>query len=405
MRIEDSLVIELCKKNINWKQVDLLITKDRFNINYFLQIIEKHLIKALVLSKLLEHSIPEKIKNRVLPEAEKSLVETTLSNRFIKDECVKVAGILNKNNIDTILMKGESLNFSGLRHSRDLDIMVREERLIESIDILKEIGYRYIGDSINLHLNSSEKKDLSLQLNWNNQYQLYSDERGIMVELHTNLFEWERVYNIFLDSLLDSIDCFWENRKLSSDTGIYEFSIEDNLLLMCMHTAIKRSLASNSFILRNLVDIENLIEKKPDWKFFITRVKKCEIAPFIYFSLTLTSTLFNTYVQPHVLDELKNNLSGRKLFIEGVHLDSFQSLERSSILLSNIYKMLSPFIYRSSIRVKLRNLFLFPVLFPPKWRMAHIYNIEDSNPIIYIAYLLNPFRWIYIAIKSLFRKR
>ncbi len=405
MRIEDRLVIELCKKNKNRQQIELFAANDRFDIDYLLKIIEKHLVKTFVLSELIKLKIPVEMKNRVVPEAKKSLAKTALSHRIIMDEYHKAAGILNKNNIETILMKGRSLNITGLRQFRDLDILVPEENLLESIDLLGETGYRYIGDSVNLLLNSDEKKDLSLQLRWNNQYQLFNDEKGLMIELHTNLFERDRAYSVNLDPLLDAIESFRKNRKWNSENDAYEFSIEDKLLLMCMHTAVKRSPASNSFILRNLLDIENLIEKKPDWKVFLNRVKECEICPFIYFSLALTSTLFKTDVPLSVLDELKGNLTGREHFIEKVHMISFQSLERSSILFSNLYKMISPFVYHSSMKVKLRNLFLFPVFFPPKWRMAHIFNVEESNPIIYLFYFLNPFRWIYIVFRNILRKR
>lgn len=405
MRIEDRLIIELCKRKKNRKLVDHLIAKDCFDINYFFKIIEKHLIKTFALWELLKYKIPNEIKTTVVTAAKRSLAETTISNRVIVEESIKIAGILKRNNIETILMKGESLNFSRLRQSRDIDIMVREEKLIKSIDILSGRGYRYIGDTINFLLNSDEKKDLSLQLKWNNQYQMLNEETGIMIELHTNVFERDRVYSIILNSLLDSIDSFWENRKWNSEIGIYEFSTEDKLLLMCMHNAIKRSPASNKFILRNLVDIENLIEKKPDWNIFINRVKKSKICSYINYSLSLTSILLDAEAPLFVQNELKENLSEKELFIEKVHLFSFQSLERSSILFSNLYKMVAPFIYHSPLKIKLKNLFLFPVFFPPKWRMGHIYNVKDNNPIIYLSYFLNPFRWTYIVLRNLLRKR
>jgi hypothetical protein len=405
MRIEDKLVIELCKKNNkNRQQIELLAANDFFDVSYFLKIIKKHLVKAFVLSELIQFKIPDKVKMRVVPEAKKSVAETLLSNRIIRDEYYRAAGILNKNSIETILMKGESLNYFGLRKSRDLDILVHEDKLIESIDLLHETGYRFIGDSVNFLLNSNEKNDLSLQLKWNNQYQLFNEDIGLMIELHTNLFERDRAFNINLNALLDDIESFWENRKWDSENKVYEFSIEDKLLLMCMHTAIKRSPASNSFVLRNLMDIENLVEKKPDWDLFLKRVTKYKMCSFIYFSLLLSRRMFGTYLPPYVLDVLKENLNGRELFIEKVHLNSLQSLERNSILYSNLYRMFSPFVYHSSMKVKLKNLFLFPVLFPPKWRMANIYNIQDSSLLIFFTYLLNPFRWISIVIRNIFRK-
>ncbi len=405
MRIEDRLVIELCKKNKIKRQIEEFAEKDFFDINYFLKISEKHFVKAYVLSELLKYEIPYEMKCRVVPEAKKSLLETSLSNRILLEEYLKAAGILKKKNIETTLLKGESLNYNRLRHSRDLDILIREEKLLEAIDILSETGYRYIGHKINFLLNSDEKKDLSLQLKWNNQYQLYNEDKGLMIELHTNLFERERAFNINLNALLDDIDSFWENRKWNSEIEVYELNNEDKLLLMCMHNAIRRSPASNSFVLRNLLDIENLIDIKPDWNIFINRVKKCRISPYIYFSLSFVSKLFGTDVPGHVFDSLKETLSGKELFLERIHTVSFQSLERNSILFSNVYKMFSPFIYHNSLKIKLQNLFLFPVLFPPKWKLAHIFNIEDSNPIIYFTYLLIPFRLIYILLWNIFRKR
>lgn len=405
MRNEDKLIIELSKKNKNRAYIDSLVKSNNLNIEYFHKTINQHLIKENILSEIYKYSLPKVIKKELIHKAKGSFIEMTLTNRILKAELAKVFKILNSNKIDSVLMKGLSLDFKGQRYIRDLDMLIHENMLLASIKALKKIDYHYIADKINPLLNFAEKKDIRLQLKWNNQFQLYNKKTNLLLELHTNLFQKSRVYDIDLDSLWHGINSFWKNKVWNKTLRVYTFSIEDQLILMCMQNAIKRSLAANAFTLRTVIDIENLICQKPDWQVFINCAKSYNICPFIYFSLYLTKLLLKTEIPASLLVELKENCTGKQIFIEKIHLRSFQSLLRSSIFFSNLYKILAPFIYQASWKARLRNLFLIHILFPPKWKMAQYFNLQNLSPLIYLTYFINPFRWIFLVSKNLFRKR
>ena len=353
MRIEDKMIIELCKKEVNYSTFHSIANQADFNIDYFFNIIDKHMITAVVLSKILKLKALSLFKKRIYVHAKKSVLETTFQNQLIKNELLRTQSILNKHNIESILIKGLSLDFSGLRKLGDLDILVHQKDLLDAIEALKEIDYYYVGNIMDVLLSSDEKKDIKLQLNWNNQFQLHNKETGILLELHTNLFQRDRAYRIKLDRLWDNIDIFWDNKIWSDSLNSYIFSNENLLILICMHNAIKRSLSSNRFVLRSLIDIENLIERGVDWNEIIETSTKCKIMPFIFFSLSQARYILDAEIEDSLLEDLKVNCSGSELFLEELHSRCFQSLEASSVFFSNVYKILSTFVYKSTLSNKI----------------------------------------------------
>ncbi len=126
------------KKNKNPQQIESLIGHNNFNVDYFLKIIEKNLIKASVLSELLKYKIPRVLKTRLSDIAKKSIIETSLHNQYLKKELANILKSLNKNKIESLLMKGLSINYSTLRTNRDIDILIHKKDLLKAIDILKE---------------------------------------------------------------------------------------------------------------------------------------------------------------------------------------------------------------------------------------------------------------------------
>jgi hypothetical protein len=42
---------------------------------------------------------------------------------------------------------------------------------------------------------------------------------------------------------------------------------------------------------------------------------------------------------------------------------------------------------------------LIPVLFPSRWRMAYVYHINKENPLIFLTYLIDPIRMLFLLKK------
>ncbi|MBN2158533.1 MAG: nucleotidyltransferase family protein [Spirochaetes bacterium] len=403
MKMEHMLSVELCRKKPNRQLVENVVRAAGFNRDYFFHILHRHMVMPAALERLLQYSLPEPMKRSMASAAKEVVLGTTLFNNMIKNELFRIRSILKGGGIEYILMKGLSLDFSGIRTIGDLDILVREKDLLAADRLVREGGFEYVGGMLNPLIKDSEKNDLSSQLGWNNQFQYINPKNRLLLELHTNLFERGRAYLFNLDPLLDAIGSFWENRTWDGALGCHVFSMDDRLILMCLHTALKRSPYANMFVLRNLTDIAAIIERGVDWENVVSRARAMRVVSFLLFSLAFAVRILGTDVPGAVLEGLRAECGGGERLLVALHLRCFHNLESSRLLYSQLYKILAPFVYQKKWLPRMRQAFLIPVLFPSRWRMSGIYRVRKDSPLIYFTYLLNPFRWIYLSVRRLIR--
>lgn len=401
MNNEEKLILELCKKIRNKSEISRLINLSTFDWELFLRIISKHVIAGVVLDRLVKYPLPATQSDRIHSFSLDLAIKISHNNRLFFYEIQRVAKLLNENGIDIILMKGLSISSDKMRMIGDVDMLVREDKTLQSIEILKELDYTYIGSKINHNVKKYEYESIDLQLPWNNQFQLINEKSNVLLEIHTNLFERARVYDENISSLLDNIEIFWEKKTYNVELKCYTFSLEHSLILMCMHNAIKRSPASNMFILRTIMDIDNIVNQKIDWKYLNETTIKLKITPYIYFSLFITRNLLSSNIPSEILSNLYENLTTPERFISNLHIKCVKSLIRSSIIPSKLYKFLTPFILNNRWSDRIKWIFLFPILFPPRWQMAKKFNLTNKSRLLPLTYLLNPFRWLLVIIKSM----
>ncbi len=395
---EEKLVLELCKKSPDDSLISSIISRDIFDWEYFIDSIRKHKTAPYILERLLKYPLPSQIKKLLSSKCKREITEALHNRKVIQKELSLINAVFKHVGIEFILMKGLSFSYSNVRVMGDLDILVREEDLIKAIDELRKFNYLYVGYILNQLLNSKERKDINLQLSWNNHLQLKNLKNGLLLELQTNLFERSRAYLENLDTLLDNIDSFWSHKKYNESLNCFTLSNDNLLLIMCLHCAIKRSPANNTFVLRTIIDIDNLIDSGVNWDNFIETSIRFNVANFVYFSLLLAQGLIDTTIPEFVLRRLKGKCSKRQLLLTNVHLHCVNSLSRNSLVYSKLYKFCSPFIYGKSWKDRLKWLFFIPVIFPSRKNMARYFHLRENSPFIYFTYLLNPFRWLYMIV-------
>jgi hypothetical protein len=393
----------LCRKEKNRQIIEDIVRAPGFNYFYFFRILESHMVLPSALEALLHYSLPEPMKGLMTAAAKEAVLGTTLRNNMIKNEFFRVRSLLEGRGIDYILMKGLSLDFSGFRSIGDLDILVREKDLLVADRLVHDAGFEYVGGILNPLIKDSEKNDISTQLDWNNQFQYMNPKNRLLLELHTNLFERFRAYVFDLDPLLDAIETFWANRTWNEALGCHVFAMDDQLVLMCLHTALKRSLYANMFVLRNLTDIAAIIERGVDWDNVVSRARALHVHSFVLFSLSLAVRLLGAGVPDDVLECLRLGCTGSEKFLVALHLRCFHNLESSWLLYAQLYKILSPFVYQKKWLPRIKYILLIPLLFPSRWSMSQKYHIRKDNPLIFFMYLLNPFRLLYLVVRRLIR--
>ncbi len=401
MRIEDILILELCKKTKNRTLIEDILRRSCFNCDYFLSTIDRHLIEAVVLDEIIKYSMPEQLKKRIAAVAREAVLHTVLHNQMLKKELLSICTILMEHGIECILMKGLSLNFTGIRTVGDIDILIKEKDLLGADKIVALLDYYYVGDTLNPLVRKNEKKAIALQLDWNNQFQYYNSTKKTLLEVHTNFFERSRVYMFDLDKLLDNINIFWANKVWNENLQSFVMCSEDVLLLMCLHAALKRAPYANQFVVRNILDIAFLIERGLDWDRVMDVSTALGISSFILFSLKLSNSLLDVAIPLYVLDDLAEHCTSGQMLCNRIHFRCFHDLESSWFVYTRLYKMLAPFVYQKRWIPRLKNIFLIDLFFPPKRTMARFFNLEWDNPLVYATYMLNPIRWLILVVRRM----
>jgi hypothetical protein len=362
---------------------------------------EKHLLKAEIFSKIMSLSDFQPWKESIRAEARHAVMGVTLRNSFMLGQIETIVKLFNSNKIDMILIKGPVLDATGLREIGDLDILVRENDLLRVKELLEKNEYTYTGNRENLLLSKEEKEDISLQQSWNCQYQFRHSTNDLLLEIHTNFFERSRTYDIDISTLLDGIGSFWQRASWSKKFACDVLKKEDSLLLLCMHNAIKRCPANNRFTLRNLVDINNVASDGIDWDDFTIRATNLKITPFVLFSLSLTEYYLGLRIPQRIIQKLDEHCTKWDRRLIRLHRKCVTSIDHVSPVYSNLYKILVPFVYNDSWTLRMKRVFFIDAIFPSRIRVAEIYGIDKNSPLLPVAYLLNPFRWLYLLVRTL----
>ncbi len=421
MRVEERLILELCRSKRNSARILSLACTTDLDWKHFIRVVQKHEVAALALSRILEYRVPPEVEKQLAPIAREEVAKALHDRKTVLAELKKINKSLRDEGVDSILLKGLSLDFHELRTIGDLDLLVRKEQLIDSIEALSTIGYCYIGNDRNPHLNSCEKEMLmriienpssrrreknamDALLSWNNHYELYNRNLNLLLELHTNLFQKERAYDENLNSIWAAIDLFWSKKKYDKNVGCYTLSSEHSLLLMCLHTAINRSPAKNTFKLRLAVDIDKLISNGIRWSELLLACGNLRAAPFVLFALLLTRKLFDAPIPEQCLLHLEKECTKWQLISIGLHLSCLKSLSAYRIMQCKVTRILIPFAHGGIAKDRIKWLFLLPIIFPSKKSMAAIFNLRENSLLVYFTYLLNPLRWIYLLVRNLARK-
>lgn len=178
-----------------------------------------------------------------------------------------VAKALNKENIWFLNLKGPLLSQRiyrdpTYRSFRDFDILVKPKKVNQTLQILKENGYKF-GE---FKWPQSKRKQ-EIALHFLNQLEMNHEESGTMLEVHWKLFSARITNENTLDKLI-------EDHVESVEFGGQEldwFTLEFELFYLIVHGGIHAW-----FRLKWLLDIHEILKRKrTNWRTFNSIVSQC----------------------------------------------------------------------------------------------------------------------------------
>jgi hypothetical protein len=406
---EDRVLLDLC----SGKSVSCFRRPPDWN--RLLQTARQHRVAALALDRLLRLPLAASEKAALCGAVRKEIVSVLHDNTLFKAELHRLAACLRERGIDFILLKGLSLNYSGLRNMGDIDLLVLPERIVEAIEAILTIdGYRYRRmlkegpdprTSFEHRLSARERRKVRAHLAWNNEFQVHNPAIGVLIELHHTPFQIRNPDGRFLENLegmKKNTWRFWEEKRFAPELSCHVPSPGHSLLLLCLRNSIKQRPSGNAFRLSNLVDVDNLAAGDIGWKDFVRDCSLFEVSPHALFSLELARRLLGTAVPPPVLRGLKARCTPKQLRAVRVHLRCVKSLRSCSILFSKLYETIRPGAFGGTFGERLRGLLLLSIWLPSRFRMAHFYGLSRDSPWMGLAYALNPARWVRRIIEKAF---
>jgi len=366
----------------------------------------QHLIKILKKNKLLrraayEFSIlkryPMVVDSLLSSHCKKLLLLWEQEKTIYRNTLFFVEQQFKKSHIDSCLLKGLSLYSDGLpRDMGDLDILIYEKDLFKAIDILRSAGYVYVGDRRKAFLRSYERGgNFKALMKWSNQFEFLDEKSGLLIELHTNVFERKRVYPFDMDPICNNVAEIMERKKYHKDLQCDVPCPEDRLWLLAMHNGMRRTHFRGSFSFRYIMEMSEQIKLNPiNWELLIDYSKKTSTSGFVYFSLKMCNDFFPGLVDPTVLEKLYNNLTFLQRKLHHIQFRCFRSLTSGRKFYILLFKILLPFCYHGTLLDKLKSILIVPHMVRPREQLARIYGVDYYSSMIPFLYICEPFRGI-----------
>ncbi|MDC7223195.1 MAG: nucleotidyltransferase family protein [Spirochaetales bacterium] len=397
---EEDLILALLRED--YSKAEKILTQNKsFSFPYFLRLAVLHRIHPLLLTRLIDRFAPLLTKD-LIRGARLHILQQQTANKLHRKELLSAGALLTEAGFDVTLMKGLSYdpNEKIPRTYGDVDLLIEESRIGEVLSLLEEKGYTYQGSFI---LSRKEKRDISSQFSWNNQYPFLCPHSTQSIEIHTNLFERDRIRLENLTVLLDQPHLFRKNRRWRQDLNCYLPGREASLMLLCLHVSLKRALYNNRFILRHMSDMKLLMDGGIDGNMFVELCREGQVCFHARFALRLYEIIMELPLPPWA-EELERDLKRGERFLLKRHLKCLKNLRHSRRAGRMLYNFTAPFIIGKKGRPRLtwlRNNFL-----PTKVEQENRYyrfGFKEESPLIYLTYLINPFQTAWRSIKRLLK--
>ncbi len=301
------------------------------NWDDFISLSYSHGVFPLVYQVLKKHE--DKIPLNIFAFMKQTYMNLVKTNMLMTSELIKVSKLLEENGIKTISFKGPVLSAMAYgdvisRQYVDLDILVDDDRLLDSIEILKNNEYS-LEDDFKLDLlkkNRSIFHDVTLRKN-----------NIVNIELHWRLFSDEYMTGISDLNIKENLRPFeYQNQTLNV------FDNEIQILYLSIHGA-----KHNWERIEWLVDIVRFIENNTmNWKRLLDLIQKTKTEKILFSTFYLCKTILDLSLPKEVEEKIeKSNILKFSKRFEIFFYENFDYILHHDIESKNISKIQFDILY------------------------------------------------------------
>ncbi|MBA3474629.1 MAG: nucleotidyltransferase family protein [Rubrobacter sp.] len=268
--------------------------------DYLIETAREHGMMPLLYWNL-NATCPEAVPNGTLDQLRDRFQKNARRNVFMTGELLRLLNLFETHGISAVPFKGPSMAVSiygniALRQFTDLDILLREQDVLEAKDLLLSMGYQ---PEYRL---THQRETVLLQAS--HEYS-FVHENKVKVELH-----WKITSEYFSFSL--DFEHLWKRLKRSSLAGkeVPTLSPEDLLLILCVHSA--------SHVWQQLEFVCGVAEliranEKLDWGQVIEQARELGSERMLFLGLFLASDLLGAPLPDEVLQRVRADPSVKAL--------------------------------------------------------------------------------------------
>lgn len=307
------------------------------------------------------------------------------------DKLVDLAHALHQSNIIALPFKGPVLASMvyedlALRTFGDIDLLIEDEKLEETLNILQELQY-----PLPVQISRAvDKPYLNFPLfhesaEYQKSYDIYDKNFNIIIELHWSLFNKSFFFPVDFEYLRQ------QKIKIQvSEAEIYTFCAEDLIIYLCAH-ASKHAWTHLQWI----CDIAELIRANPqlNWQKVQTQAKEWGCQRMLCLGLILVKEVLDTELPKSIEHEVTKDRQAQILAKEVCdHLFDFSGKKLNSYW----------FIVRCRERYQDKLQFLACLLFVPKQEDWYFLRLPQQFHILY--YAIRPIRlltqFLFVATRN-----
>jgi len=345
--------------------------------NAVIQQAGRHGVESLLYQRLKTRHLKVIVPTNIIQTLRAVYLNVAWNNTSLYDELAKVLKVLQNENIPVILLKGAHLaevvyGNKALRSMSDIDIMLKEEDLHKSVNLLFQSGFSV----------TDEKQAKYIVKNITGHYHIlphlkhFPDLKNgtIKLDVHCSIADEASSFNIDIDGL-------WKRARPTTIAGIevLVLSPEDLLLHSCLHSVYSHFFEYGLRPLCDILETTRYYRDRIDW----TKLEHCAVQwntkNFVYLTLRLARELLAAEVPEELLNALKPKKFDEHLILGATEQVFANGDGTTNTLHHNSLKILSPEPGKTFLGQ------LMSGLLSPK-TIAERYNLPQNSWKIYLYY-------------------